>query len=159
MRAEPSRARRARQRPPALVAEVCSCSAVRQAARHLSRLYDEALAPAGVSLNQYSILSKLERFGLQTLAALAERLIMERSTLGHLVRPLQARGLIDILHSRTDGRQRLICLAKPGVALLRTARPLWAGAERRFAHSFGPRQAAALRLLMREVTRVRRKTG
>ncbi len=36
--------------------EICSCSALRQAARHLTRLYDGALAPAGIGLNQYAVL-------------------------------------------------------------------------------------------------------
>jgi DNA-binding MarR family transcriptional regulator len=134
--------------------ELCSCSAVRQAARHLSRLYDEALAPAGVSLNQYSILAKLERFGPQTMAQLAERLIMERSTLGHLLRPLQKRGLVRIRTAPEDGRRRLVSLDRPGSALLRAARPLWAGAERQFERAFGAHQAASLRQLMQAVTGV-----
>lgn len=134
--------------------ELCSCSAVRQAARHLSRLYDEALAPAGVSLNQYSILSKLDRFGAQTVAELADRLIMERSTLGHLLRPLQARGLVRLRSAKEDGRRRLVSLDRRGIALLRIARPLWAGAERRFGAAFGVRHAAGLRQLMQQVTGV-----
>jgi DNA-binding MarR family transcriptional regulator len=143
------RATRPETRRPA---EVCSCSAVRQAARHLSRLYDEALAPADVSLNQYSILAKLDRLGPQTVAELAERLIMERSTLGHLLRPLQARGLVRIRTAPEDGRRRLVSLERPGVALLRVARPLWAAAERRFERAFGLRQASGLRRLMQQLT-------
>lgn len=32
----------------------CNCSALRQAARHVTRLYDGELAPLGLGLNQYS---------------------------------------------------------------------------------------------------------
>ena len=58
--------------------EICSCSAVRQAARHLTRLYDNALSPVGMSLNQYSIMSKLSRLGPQKLQDVADLLVMDR---------------------------------------------------------------------------------
>src|SRR5207248_6589362 len=41
----------------------CNCAALRQAARHVTRLYDDALAPLGLGANQYSILSTLEGVG------------------------------------------------------------------------------------------------
>jgi len=59
--------------------EMCNCSALRQAARHISRMYDEALAPVGLGTNQYSILSRLERFGPLAQNELAERLVMDLS--------------------------------------------------------------------------------
>ena len=41
----------------------CNCLALRQAARHISQLYDQHLAEVGLRTTQYSILSKLGRLG------------------------------------------------------------------------------------------------
>jgi DNA-binding MarR family transcriptional regulator len=132
--------------------EICSCSALRQAARHVTRFYDEALSPAGLGLNQYSILSKLNRFGPKTVQDLAELLVMDRSTLGHLLKPLQAKGLVAIGRSKTDKRQRIIALTASGIGRLTDAKPLWAKAEKRFERAFGADQAASLRMTLKQVT-------
>ena len=41
----------------------CNCLALRQAARHVSQLYDQHLAEVGLRTSQYSILAKLRRLG------------------------------------------------------------------------------------------------
>lgn len=138
----------------AVAPEICSCSAIRQAARHLSRLYDEALTPSGVTLNQYSILSKLDRFGPKSQQELADSLVMERSTLGHLLRPLETRGLILIKASKQDGRQKVISLSAEGKRVFNNAKLLWETAEARFERAFGHANAAGLRALMRQVTSI-----
>jgi len=137
-----------------LIPESCSCAALRQASRHVTRLYDEALAPAGLGINQYSILSKIDRFGPLTLHALAERLVMDRSTLGHLLRPLEARGLVAISVGAKDRRQRLIKLTPEGAALMTEARQLWIEAERRFQKAFGADESVTLRTVLKQVTTV-----
>ncbi len=133
--------------------EPCSCSALRQASRHLTKLYDHALAPIGLSLNQYAILSRLERLGPKTLQELADTLVMDRSTLGHLLRPLDERGLLSISPSAEDRRQRIIALTEAGTALVLAARPLWAEAEQQFQRLYGVDQARDLRSALKQVTR------
>jgi DNA-binding MarR family transcriptional regulator len=123
----------------------CNCSALRQAARHVTRLYDSELAPTGLGLNQYSILSRLEKLGPRSIQELAANLVMDRSTLGHLLRPLLNRGLLKLETSRKDRRGRVIRLTAAGRLLLKKARPLWAKAERRFEHKIGAAPARALR--------------
>jgi DNA-binding MarR family transcriptional regulator len=134
--------------------ETCSCSAVRQAARHLTRLYDDALAPTGLSVNQYSIMSKLARFGPQTIQDLADLLVMDRSTLGHLLRPLERQGLLTICASDTDKRERVIALTTAGSAHMKKAKRLWASAERSFQRAFGVDRALSLRTVLKQVTTV-----
>lgn len=131
--------------------ESCSCVALRQAARHLTRLYDEALAPAGIGVNQYSITAMLERHGPQNLQALADRLVMDRSTLGHLLKPLTARAWVEVGIASADRRQRLIALTAAGKAVNALARPLWATVEQRFAQAFGVDEAVALRQTLKHV--------
>jgi DNA-binding MarR family transcriptional regulator len=123
----------------------CNCSALRQAARHITRLYDSELAAGGLGLNQYSILSRAEKLGSRTIQELAENLVMDRSTLGHLLRPLLKRGLLKLEPSKKDGRRRAIRLTPAGKSLLAKARPLWAKAERRFERKIGAKHARDLR--------------
>ena len=100
----------------------CNCSALRQAARHVTRLYDGELAPLGLGLNQYSILSRLSKFGTRTIQELAENLVMDRSTLGHLLRPLLKRGLLKLETSKRDRRSRIIRLT-PARRLRKSSTP------------------------------------
>src|SRR5215469_2173957 len=73
--------------------EICNCGALRQAARRVTKFYDDALAPSGLSVNQFSILARLNLVGPSTIQELARLLVMDRSTLGHLLRPLERRSL------------------------------------------------------------------
>jgi DNA-binding MarR family transcriptional regulator len=130
----------------------CSCGALRQAARHVTQFYDAALVPAALGLNQYSILAKLDRFGPMTIQALANLLVMDRSTLGHLLRPLEARALLTLRTSEKDRRSRIVSLTEGGAALFATARPLWIAAERHFERRFGVEAALQLRRTLKQVT-------
>ena len=131
--------------------EICSCSALRQAARDVTKLYDEALGPVGLGLNQYAILSKLERSGSRTICDLAARLAMDRSTLGHLLRPLEKRGLVRLDAPEEDRRSRVVALTPAGTALVAKARPLWDKAQHRFERAFGAEAALGLRAVLKQV--------
>ena len=133
--------------------EKCSCSALRQAARHVTKLYDESLKPVELGVNQYSILARLDEFGPKTVQDLAALLVMDRSTLGHLLRPLEKRRLVRLDVSDRDRRSRVIALTPVGSALMAKARPLWAKAERRFREVFGTEAALSLRAILKQVTR------
>jgi DNA-binding MarR family transcriptional regulator len=130
----------------------CSCSALRQASRHVTRLYDEALAPIGLGLNQYSILANLQRLGTPAIQDLAHHLVMDRSTLGHLLRPLESRGLVSMMAAPNDRRLRLITLSPAGIVLMEQARPLWAKAQSHFEDVFGPANATTLYAALKQVT-------
>jgi DNA-binding MarR family transcriptional regulator len=74
--------------------EECNCFAVRAAARHVTQFYDQVLAPAGLRVTQFSILSNLKRLGPLTINALARETVMDRTTLGRNILPLERDGLI-----------------------------------------------------------------
>ena len=67
----------------------CNCLALRQAARHVSQIYDRHLAKVGLRGTQYSILSKLSRLGALPIGRLAEALVLDRTALGRALRPLE----------------------------------------------------------------------
>src|SRR6266516_6222586 len=92
----------------------CNCLALRQAARHVSQFYDQFLAGCGLRGTQYSILARLQRRGPMSINALAAALVMDRTTLGRNILPLQRDGLVAIVASPADRRRRELCLSDVG---------------------------------------------
>jgi len=137
--------------PIAAVPEPCNCQAVRAAARHVTQFYDQCLAPSGLRTSQFTILAKLRRSGPLTINALADLMVMDRTTLGRNVLPLQRDGLIRIAPAAADQRAKQLSLTKAGEQRLRAAAKLWFAAQARFDRVFGARRAKDLRALMAEV--------
>ena len=131
--------------------EICNCAALRQAARRVTKLYDDALAPIGLGVNQFSILARLDLVGPSTIQDLARLLVMDRSTLGHLLRPLEKRGFVKLEVSEQDRRSRVVALTPAGKAVVAKARPRWAVAQRRFESTFGKEAALDLRTVLKQV--------
>jgi DNA-binding MarR family transcriptional regulator len=131
--------------------EICNCAALRQAARRVTRLYDDALAPVGLGVNQFSILARLSLVGPSTIQDLARLLVVDRSTLGHLLRPLEKRGFVKLEVSEQDRRSRIVSLTGAGKAAVAKARPRWAAAQRRFESTFGKEAALEFRTVLKEI--------
>ena len=132
--------------------EVCNCLALRQASRHVTQFYDQLLASSGLRTTQFSILIRLKRAGPMTINALAKALVMDRTTLGRNILPLEREGLIDVVPGRADRRSKVLRLTKAGAARLRAAHTGWTQAQTRFSAAFGGRRAAGLRALLHAVT-------
>ena len=131
--------------------EDCNCFAVRSAARHVTQLYDQLLAPVGLRVTQFSILAKLERKGPLTINVLADNMVMDRTTLGRNIRPLERDGLIRIEAAASDRRAKELHLTKAGENRLRAGLEAWAAAQARFEASFGGKRAAEMRTLLKAV--------
>lgn len=129
----------------------CNCFAVRSAARHVTQLYDQMLAPSGLRTTQYSILAKLKRLGPMTINALAKEMLMDRTTLGRNVLPIEREGLIEIEPAASDRRAKEVHLTKAGEKRLLAARKRWSVAQARFETVFGSERAEELRALLRAV--------
>ena len=130
----------------------CNCLAIRQAARHVTQFYDQLFAPTGLRATQFAILSRLRRNGPMSINALANILVMDRTTLGRNILPLQRDGLIEVAASPDDRRRHELRLTPAGVELHRAAMAHWREAQQRFGEVFGEKRAAALRDLLREVS-------
>lgn len=123
----------------------CNCLAIRQAARQVTQLYDGHLAAAGLRSTQYSILSRIARLGPLPINKLAEAMVMDRTTMGRAVRPLERDKLVAISSGKQDGRVRTIRLTPAGEKRLALARTLWQQAQETFETSYGMAAAADLR--------------
>jgi DNA-binding MarR family transcriptional regulator len=132
-------------------AELCNALAIRQAARHVSQFYDQCMAPTGLRASQFSILARLKRMGPMTINALAQLLVMDRTTLGRNILPLEREGLIAVRPGRADRRSKELYLTAAGAARLPEAFARWSEAQSRFEEVVGAFRAEELRRLMHEV--------
>lgn len=129
----------------------CTCGSLRKASRRISQFYDAALAPISLKSTQFSILSEIERGSVDgplTMCELAAAMVMDRSTIGHNLRPLERDRLLVLRLDPKDRRKRYVELTPAGRAVLRKARRIWRLAEGRFEKSFGKEHAAELRSVL-----------
>ena len=129
----------------------CNCLALRQAARHVSQFYDQFLASSGLRTTQYSILARLQRKGPMTINVLAAEMVMDRTTLGRNILPLQRDGLIAVGPGISDRRSKELRLTETGAVRFHTARKGWQEAQAQFETGFGVERSKKLRDLLHEV--------
>lgn len=108
-----------------LVRDTCLCLHVQRAARALARRFDEALRPLGLTNGQFSLMMALNRPEPPTMRPVAELLAMDRTTLTAALKPLERRGLVELLVNPRDKRNRLLKLTAAGHGVLREAFPIW----------------------------------
>jgi DNA-binding MarR family transcriptional regulator len=131
--------------------EECNCFAVRSAARHVTQFYDQFLAQSGLRTTQFGILARLKRLGPLTINVLAKDMVMDRTTLGRNILPLERDGLIRIEATPSDRRAKELHLTKAGEKRLQAARKGWAEAQAQFETTYGPKRAAELRKMLKSL--------
>ena len=134
--------------------DLCNLAALRQAARHITQFYEQFMGSAGIRATQFSILAKLRRVGPMTINALAAEMVMDRTTLGRNIQPLQRMKLIAVKRGREDRRSKEVQLTDAGVARLRLAVERWAEAQKTFETAYGGERAAELRSMLRDVVAI-----
>lgn len=104
--------------------QACACTALRKASRAVTRLYDERLASHGMTTTQFAILRNLARAeGEMPLSRLAERLVMDRTSLYRTLTPVERAGWITL--TAGPGRAKLARLTDAGRAAMRGAEGDW----------------------------------
>lgn len=129
----------------------CNCFHARKAARHLTQIYDTILAPAGIRSTQYMIMAVLYERGGLSINELAEVMIIDRTTMGKNLKPLERDGLIAVNVSDEDRRSRTVTLTSKGAKVLRQAYSLWKIAQSRFEKRHGKEFSADLRGMLDRV--------
>ncbi len=125
----------------------CTCFRMRRATRRMTQLYDAHLAPAGLTLPQYSLLANLERRQRPSMHELAEVMGMDRTTLSRNLQPLRARSLVEAV-AGADRRSKSLALTAAGRALWAEARPLWLAAQAEITARLGAPMVAELHQLL-----------
>src|SRR3954471_19914490 len=111
--------------PPRLSPAECTCFRIRSAARRVTAIYSQHMAPTGLKISQFSLLGFVAAEGPVTIGRLSELLATDRTTLTRNLKPLLAGGLIERAPSGDKPRHELAATAA-GRALFKRALPLWA---------------------------------
>jgi DNA-binding MarR family transcriptional regulator len=113
----------------------CVAWKIRRAARVLTRIYDEALAPHGLTSMQLGTLDALSDMGSATLAQIAEVGGHERTATWRGLQPLIRRGLVrQAAKSERAGRYEL---TDEGAALFTASLEAWSGVQDRVLAEIG----------------------
>jgi DNA-binding MarR family transcriptional regulator len=116
----------------------CVCLAVRRLSRLLTQAYDAALAPAGVTTTQFSLLTAVAaaRPDGMSMSPLARAMDMDLSTLSRTLKPLLNAELIT-LSAGADRRERRVALTKKGDHRVKQATKLWAAVQEQVHGALG----------------------
>ena len=126
----------------------CACGRLRRATRALTQLYDDAMAPSGLRVTQFSVLRSLERDGPGYISDIAARTLLDRTALSRNLDPLIERGLVAVTPGKDDARAREIALTAKGANALKRAEPYWKCAQQEVARRIGqPKLDALIKIL------------
>jgi DNA-binding MarR family transcriptional regulator len=126
----------------------CTALKLRRTARKVTQIYDEALSSHGLTIGQFGILAGLRRSRGVSIAALAEQLSTDASTLSRLLKPLAAAGLLTSETDPDDRRAKLLRLTEAGAVRIRAAGAAWTTAQKRVRELLGEPCVAALHYIL-----------
>lgn len=115
----------------------CTCLRLRKAARRITQIYDGYVEPHGLTITQFGLLIHLKAHDGISVGALAEKLVMDPTTLTRNLRPLEREGLTALTPDPNDRRARCLRLTAKGREVLQAARPAWARAQRHVEEALG----------------------
>ncbi len=121
----------------------CVAMRVRQLNRRITRLYDAALRPHGVTTAQLNVLVALALMGEARAVDVAATLALEKSTLSRNLARMIERGWISATAEVTGAGQQLRILAA-GRELVERAMPAWQAAQRQARKELSPTLVDAL---------------
>lgn len=127
-----------------ITASTCTALRLRKAARRITQIYDQELQPYGLTITQFGLLGHLKSFDGISIGALAEKLIMDPTTLTRNLRPLTRRGLVALDADPKDRRGRCLRLTPDGRAAYDHGKPGWARAQRHIEDVLGEAGSTAL---------------
>jgi DNA-binding MarR family transcriptional regulator len=124
----------------------CLANRVRQAARLLSRIYDESMRPLGFGIAQFTLLVGVARFGETgaTIGKLAGVLATDRTTLTRNIGPLERDGYLRVARSPRDARAKVLLLTSRGERAIEAGFPLWEKAQAEVRRQLGAARAGRL---------------
>lgn len=123
---------------------VCTASRVRKASRRITQIYDRHLEPYDLTVTQFGVLTQLRAAPGVGIGALADRMIMDATTLSRNLRPLERRALVDFEIDKEDGRVRKLRLTPAGRALQERASAGWKAAQNHIEGALGAAEMKAL---------------
>lgn len=124
--------------------DTCLCIDVRNAANQLTKIYDEAIKDAGISITQFSQLHAILTLETATLNRVSEATHLDRSTLGRNMRVLENMGMVT-MKAGEDARTRVIEVTSKGQSAFKKAVPLWLNIQNEMQAKLGNQQLLQLK--------------
>ena len=125
------------------IASECLAVRVRLLGRIVTRIYDDALRPLGLTVGQLNLVVIVGTRGPVGQSEIARLLSMEKSTVTRNVERMTRQGWIESLPSGSRSGQGLQ-LTEQGRKLLQKAHPIWEEAQRRTLARLGKQNFASL---------------
>jgi DNA-binding MarR family transcriptional regulator len=107
------------------VRDACLCLHLQRAARAVARRFDNAFRPLNLTSGQFSLMMSLNRPQPPSIGNVSGLLAMDRTTLTANLKPLERRGLVEVMVDAADRRTRRLSLTAAGRELLAAAAPVW----------------------------------
>jgi DNA-binding MarR family transcriptional regulator len=131
----------------------CGSFNFRRTARAVTKWYDMALQESSIRSTQFSILVGIAKNQPVSIGALADVMIIDRTTLTRSLRLLQKEGLIAI-SNRAAMRQRFLTITTKGEYTLARSLPAWREAHARFVATVGSEHWIDLRNELEQLAHV-----
>jgi len=120
----------------ASTSETCIATRVRQLSRIITRVYDDAMRPHGITASQYTLLTQLAQRDSITAVEIGFALDIEKSTLSRNLKRLLALHLI-VMDPPAGRKGRGLHLTPKGQAVIKDAFPVWRDAQARATQVMG----------------------
>jgi DNA-binding MarR family transcriptional regulator len=114
----------------------CYCGSIRQVARVVSQIYDEAIKPADLEQTHFTVLSLLYSRPDLISGEIGKALAMDPSTITRTLRLMEQLGLIRWAPG-PDRREKRWTMTTLGEERLAVAMPLWQAAQAKLRAVFG----------------------
>jgi len=137
----------------AMTAGACVATRVRQLSRIITRVYDDAMRPLGITASQYTLLAQLAARDSITAVEIGHELDIEKSTLSRNLKRLLALGHI-IMDPPAGRRGRGLHLTAKGQSILKDAFPIWQDAQKRTIAAVGAESRNVLDTLLHEAEKL-----
>jgi DNA-binding MarR family transcriptional regulator len=121
----------------------CISTRVRQLSRIITRVYDDALRPLGITASQFTLLTQLAQQDGITAVEIGHTLDIEKSTLSRNLKRLLALGHIT-MDPPAGRRGRGLHLTPKGESVIQRGFPVWKDAQNRTIRVMGPESRTTL---------------
>jgi len=134
-------------------ASSCIATRVRQLSRIITRVYDDAMRPLGITASQFTLLTQLASRDGITAVEIGGDLDIEKSTLSRNLKRMLALSLIT-MDPPAGRRGRGLHLTAKGKDVIKEAYPVWLSAQNRAVTVMGPETRVALDSLLNDAERL-----
>ncbi|NVO00847.1 MAG: winged helix-turn-helix transcriptional regulator [Geobacteraceae bacterium] len=138
--------KQAAQKLAQAMGDECIAFRVRALNRIVTNLYDAALSPLNVTVNQATMLIMLSLVGEATPGRIGQVLIMEKSTISRNLDRMKKQGWVETA-GRDGGKEQVVRATPAGRTLLVALHPIWEAAQKQVAEFLGSKGVSAVHTL------------